>query len=689
MKTMKRCIVKVARQLGCAYICACMLITLRAGQLVPADTNWFNQAFAHIRQSEYFLSWQPDVGAWRSPNRAQNLRLTYRDDGFSVEPRDHGSKPVPWQVTLRLAGWGEVGGSVQPVGPTQWSVQDNRAEVKGQGITIRYVNDPKGVEQIFELAARPAGRSPLRLLLSVDATGVTPAFSPDASYVSLQQDDGTDVLRYDGLAVKDAAGTALAAWFEQELTGEIAIVVDDRTATYPIVVDPTLTAVKSESDSQSGETFGFSVAYTKNIQSSSESGIVVGAPYWDNGGTADVGKVFVYYTTTSTLPSTPTWTAAGDQAYSHLGWSVACDFIKDSGHYDIIAGAPDYSTGNGSRPVGATGPLVPSYTQDGAVFLWHGTANGLPANATPANADWSRAGQTNYAKFGFSLATGHFQYSGPHGLAVGAPYMNDSGGHNPGAVLVFQGTSTAWPSATPVFSAYGSISSEFGYSLAAFDLDHDNYADLIVGAPTAYNGITSYNYGNITIYWGSQQNGLTTTSAVTQWGDQAGEEFGFSVAAGHSSSDSYSGYLIVGAPVYNGTYTGEGKAYIYYDNSSQSAISLLSSCVPVGDQTGCHLGWSVAAGDLNNDGHTDFIVGLPYHDYSSLGLTADGAVWLYVYSSGYSSTPTLQAHNDTASYEHFGYSLSYGEAPPGTIGFVTGTPDASGGGYVIVWQYSN
>src|SRR5207249_9499491 len=40
-----------------------------------------------IEISEYAISWQPHVGAYQSPNRANNLRFTYLENGFMAQRR--------------------------------------------------------------------------------------------------------------------------------------------------------------------------------------------------------------------------------------------------------------------------------------------------------------------------------------------------------------------------------------------------------------------------------------------------------------------------------------------------------------------------------------------------------------------------------------------------------------------------
>src|ERR1044072_1347816 len=52
----------------------------------------------------------------------------------------------------------------------------------------------------------------------------------------------------------------------------------------------------------------------------------------------------------------------------------------------------------------------------------------------------------------------------------------------------------------------------FGAALASADLDHDGYADLVVGAPSAYG--TPGTYGSVTVFRGSAA-GLTQDAQTT------------------------------------------------------------------------------------------------------------------------------------------------------------------------------
>lgn len=49
--------------------------------------DWWNQVQKSIADAEYEINWQEERKSYSSPNRAQNLRFDYYDNGFLVSPR--------------------------------------------------------------------------------------------------------------------------------------------------------------------------------------------------------------------------------------------------------------------------------------------------------------------------------------------------------------------------------------------------------------------------------------------------------------------------------------------------------------------------------------------------------------------------------------------------------------------------
>src|SRR5581483_635222 len=118
----------------------------------------------------------------------------------------------------------------------------NRIEYQRGELTEWYVNEAEHVEQGFTFAQRPdAGQAGDPLILELAVTGgLRPVLTPDGSAILLEA-AGHDALRYDALRSWDANGRELPSRLEVD-GNQIRLLVDDREAQYPLIVDPAVTA---------------------------------------------------------------------------------------------------------------------------------------------------------------------------------------------------------------------------------------------------------------------------------------------------------------------------------------------------------------------------------------------------------------------------------------------------------------
>ncbi|MBK8553953.1 MAG: FG-GAP repeat protein [Ignavibacteria bacterium] len=166
-------------------------------------------------------------------------------------------------------------------------------------------------------------------------------------------------------------------------------------------------------------------------------------------------------------------------------------------------------------------------------------------------------------------------------------------------------------------------SAKFGWSVAtAGDVNGDGYSEVIVGAPNYDNGETDE--GGVFVYHGSIT-GLSLTPNWTNESNQANALFGWSVAtAGDLNGDGYSD-VIIGSPTYDNGQTDEGRAFVY--NGSVSGLYAVNTWQYETNQTGENFGYSVAcAGDINNDGYSDVVIGSPFYDNVQ---TNEGRVYVF------------------------------------------------------------
>jgi hypothetical protein len=224
---------------------------------------------------------------------------------------------------------------------------------------------------------------------------------------------------------------------------------------------------------------------------------------------------------------------------------------------------------------------------------------------------------TGAGNFGTSIGdAGDVNNDGYDDLIVGAPTTNAS----QGAVYIFFGGSVM-DNGPDVVLTGENPGDCFGYSVAGIgDMDNDGYDDVVVGAP--YNDAMGPDSGKVYIYrGGASMDSIPDAVAFGAWG---GNQLGFSVsAAGNVNNDAYAD-VIVGAPFDNLTTTGAGAAYILYGGQN---IDGLADVVLPGGNTSDNFGYSVStAGDVNKDGFSDVVVGAPNN---ASGGMASGSAFIY------------------------------------------------------------
>ena len=122
---------------------------------------------------------------------------------------------------------------------------------------------------------------------------------------------------------------------------------------------------------------------------------------------------------------------------------------------------------------------------------------------------------------------------------------------------------------------------------------------------------------------------LATSPAWTAESDQAFAFFGGSVGtAGDVNNDGFAD-VIVGARGYDNGQDGEGRAYVFH--GSAAGLNPIPNWTAESNQAGASFGSSVGtAGDVNGDGFADVIVGAPDFDGD---VVDEGAVAVYFGSS--------------------------------------------------------
>jgi len=225
-------------------------------------------------------------------NPAHGFAIRYRADG-STELKAQSAGQAPGSaaehrivVTPTALGYGAPDANLNLPQQRTADIETVTTQWRG-GLREWWDNTSAGVEQWFELAAPPDesatdaiadNHAPLLLRLRLETT-LAAELRGEGDAQHLRLHDNTTEIRFEKLLVSDASGRRLPA--SMRLSGnELAYVIDDRNAVYPVRIDPTFVqrAYLKASNTDALDEFGNSVAVAGDI-------VVVGAPFEDSSAT--------------------------------------------------------------------------------------------------------------------------------------------------------------------------------------------------------------------------------------------------------------------------------------------------------------------------------------------------------------------------------------------------------------------
>jgi hypothetical protein len=615
----------------------------------PWGQSWMAAAQENIRKNEYHFKWEKKLNAYCTPNRKNNLRFVYNDNGFIVEPRttkipigdfDPMAKPdkikyryLPnWKVKFNL--------DKKQVGNGKWQIVNNKAEYITDKITVQYINNDEGMRQNFIVHQPLSNEDELKIKISIKTKLKITAKNDQLQFFHKK----TIVLNYKGLKVWDAVGKSLEACFQKNNNKHV-IKVNTKNAVYPITIDPLSTIPDNTPDDadQAGAGFGFRLAPAGDVNGDGYSDVIIGAPWYDDGASTDEGRAFLYHGSATGLSVTPSSTPDdADQADASFGLSVSgAGDVNGDGYADIIIGAPLYDDG--------------ANTDEGRAFVYYGSATGLSAtpNNSPDDADQA------IAYFGEQVASaGDVNSDGYSDVIIGAWLYDDGANANEGNAFVYHGSATGL-SAVPdnVADDADQPNVYFGTSVAsAGDVNGDGYGDVIIGGYFYDDGVFT-DEGRAFVYYGSATGLSATPDNILDDADQSSAYFGNSVAcAGDVNGDGYSD-VIIGAYWYDdGLNIDEGRAFVYHGSAS-GLSAVPDNILDDADQAVAYFGNSVAsAGDVNGDGYSDVIIGAWLYDDGA--NTDEGRAFVYHGSAaGLSDTPDSTPDDADQANAQFGISV--------------------------------
>jgi hypothetical protein len=656
-------------------------------------------------------------GVWQARNPGQQWLTTFDQRGFEAQPQNGGWS---WGLELHSYGFGEkqipISGS-----PTVKAEGQRLSYQWDAAVQEWWVNDQRGLEHGFTVAQRPhlvvsssASRPvtpPLVFTLSTRGN-LRPTITADSQGVLFQDATGATVLNYTGLKVWDADGKPLASHFEAAGETRVRLLVDERTARYPITIDPIAHQAYLKASNTGGESpgngdgdgFGWSVAISGNtvvvgayFEGSNATGVNAAA----SGGTGTQadnsargsGAAYVFTRNGTTWSQQAYLKASNTEAYDSFGWSVAISVDT------VVVGAineASNATGVNATVSGGTGTQADnSAPGSGAAYVF--TRNGT-SWSQQAYLKASNTGTID--QFGSSVAvSGDIIIVGAYGESSNATGINaavsggtgtqaDNSAAFSGAAYVFTRTTGVWSQEAYLKASNTGEDDNFGYSVAVAGdtavvgaYGDDSNATGVNAAVSGGTGTQADNSADLSgaTYVFVRGDGVWSQQAYLKASNTgASDQFGWSVAINGdslvvgalneaSNATGVNAALLGGAGTQaDNSASGSGAAYVFKRSGGlwvQEAYLKASN-----NGTNDLFGWSVAVADdtlvVTAIGESSNATGVNAAVTGGSGTQADnsssnsGAAYIFNRSAGQWHQQVYLKASNTGAFDDFGSSAA-------------------------------
>jgi hypothetical protein len=376
---------------------------------------------------------------------------------------------------------------------------------------------------------------------------------------------------------------------------------------------------------------GVSVASAGDVNGDGYDDFLIGASYY-NASKGNEGKTYLFFG-----DRTNSWSRGMSCSQADASFIGENEGDQAGGY---VAGVGDVN-GDGYDDI-----LINAFLNDdakseaGKVYLIFGRESGWVDNFNLTNANASFVGEYSGDKIGMRLAgVGDVNGDEVDDFLISSKFYNASKGEEGKTYLFFGNTTNIWTQNMNCSTANASFIGEHTGDLCGFslggggDINNDGYDDFLIGAigddTNENNAGKVYLFlGNTTDTWSKNKNCSEADASFLGEGEAGeGGYLGYSIAGeGDVNNDGFDDLLISAGYYDNDT----GKSYLIFGRTSDWSrnVNITNANASfVGEHESDTSGFCIAfAGDSNNDGYDDFLIGASTYNASKGN---EGKIYLF------------------------------------------------------------